>query len=176
MATRLFDKTVDLAQPEARSGPRRFGGEEWIEGTSDDLPLHACASIADRDHHELPGIDISVVPAIGIIKISICGLNGDLAALRHGVTRVDGNVENRALKLVRVGIGGPQAACGYDLDLEVLAERRSQEIRHAGDHLVDVDRFGCKRLLTRKCQEAVRQGGSAVGRRFGRLYKALDAF
>jgi hypothetical protein len=37
-------------------------------------------------------------------------LDGQLAALRHGVSAIDGEIKDRAFKLARIGVGSPQHA------------------------------------------------------------------
>ena len=98
--------------------------------------------------------------------MGVGGLDRELAAVRHGVARVHGQVEDRALQLVRVGVGAPQASGQNRLDRDVLAQRAPEQVRHTGDELVGVDGLGRERLLAR-------EGEKAMGERRRPCYRAL---
>ena len=46
---------------------------------------------------------------VAIVQIGVRGLDRQLAAVRHGVARVDGEIEDRVLELVGIGVDAPQA-------------------------------------------------------------------
>jgi hypothetical protein len=45
---------------------------------------------------------------IGLVEVGVRGLDGELAAVRHGVARVDREVEDGVFELVRVGLDAPE--------------------------------------------------------------------
>ncbi len=137
MSTRLPGKTKGLA--EAKAGPLtdRLGGEERVERLLDDLLRHAAAGIRDRNHHILSGRDV-VFCRVSFVDMSVCCLDRQLAAVRHRVTRIDGEVEHRVFELVRIGLG-PR-----------LTKGRGQDLGHVSNQLVGIDSVRRKRLLSRK--------------------------
>src|SRR5882724_1198590 len=58
----------------------------------------------------------------------------------------------------------------FHLDLDVLAERASQQVPHAGDQAIEVDRLRHQRLLARERQQLANEAGTALCR----LQRALD--
>ena len=53
-------------------------------------------------------------------------------------------------------------------------ERRVQQIRHVGDHLVGIDRLRRQRLLARERKQALREDGGALCRICCRVEKPRD--
>ena len=107
MAAGLADETIHLAQAEARPLPCAFGREEGVEGLRDDVRRHACARIGDRDQHILTSLD-RVLLGVGVIQQGVQGLDGEPASARHGVARVDGEIEDRVLELRWIGFNLPE--------------------------------------------------------------------
>ena len=87
-----------------------------------------------------PGDHPGILRRIVAVEMGVGGLDGELAAVGHGVARVDREVEDRVFELVGIGLDPPQAGGEHGLDLDRLAERAVEQFRHAGDQLVDVDR------------------------------------
>ena len=57
-----------------------------------------------------PGVDFAVERGIGVVEKGIGDFQGQLAAVRHGVARVDGEIEDGVLDLVGIGQRVPQPA------------------------------------------------------------------
>ena len=132
VAARLLDETIDLAQAEAGALAGLFGGEERLEGARGDLLPHADALVGHRDQHVLTWAHLGVVRAIGFVEQDVAGLDGQAAALRHRIARIDGEIENRGFQLHRVGLDRPNAAGADHLELHRLAERRLSGMRKGG--------------------------------------------
>ena len=88
----------------------------------------------------LAGRQIGMHRAIGLVEIAVGGLDGQLAALRHRVARIDGEIDQRVFELVGIGKDVPQPARQHGFDRDRFAEGAPQQIGHAGDQLVGVDR------------------------------------
>ena len=61
-----------------------------------------------------PGLTSRCGRDVGVVELRVAGLDGELAAVRHGVAGVDREVEQRVLKLVGVAQRRPQAAGQHD--------------------------------------------------------------
>ncbi len=54
-----------------------------------------------------PGDDIAELRDVVLVEIRVGGLDGEAAAVGHGVARVDGEVDDGVLELVGVGEDRP---------------------------------------------------------------------
>ena len=114
---------------------------------SSDLPRHADAGVGDADHDILAGRHLGLPGRVALVEMGVGGLDRELAAVRHGVARIDREVEHRDLQLVGIDMHAPQPARQHRLDRDLLAERAPQQVGHAGDQPVDVEDLGIERLL-----------------------------
>jgi hypothetical protein len=64
----------------------------------------------------------------------------------HRVAGVDGEVDDRILKLVRIDVGRPRIRGHVEVHHDPLAERAVEQVRHAADQLGRVDPLGQQRL------------------------------
>ena len=129
--------------------------------------------IADDD--VLPRVQAVVVPAIVVVEIGVAGFDRQLAAVGHGVARVEREIEDAGLELRRVDLDGPQAGAADRLELDGLAERAHQKVGHADDELVGVDRARVERLPAREGEQPLRQLRGALGAGQGVVERALGA-
>jgi hypothetical protein len=93
-----------------------------------------------------------MLAAIGVIEIGIAGFDRHLAAIGHRVARIDRKIQDNAFKFWTVGLDRPHAGAPHNLDRDVLADAPSEEIGHAVQKPVDVDRCWIERLLSRERQ------------------------
>ena len=137
--------------------PDIFGGEEWIEGLGFNLRRHADTGVGDRQHHVLARQHLDLRRGVALIEMHVCGFDSELAALGHGVARVDGEIENCDFQLVRIGVGAPEPACQDRFDGDLFAQCPPQQIGHAGDETTNIQGFRLEWLLARERQQSLRQ-------------------
>ncbi len=164
MTARLLDEAVDLAQPEAGALPWLLGGEERIERLRLHLARHAGAGVAHRYLDIVSDRDIGIVLRVALVDEGAAGLDRQLAlavrdGVAHGILGVDHEVENRCLHLARVDLNLPKSGTVDNFEIDVLANRAPEELRHSADQLIDVDRAGIERLAPCKCKQPLRQRG-----------------
>ena len=162
MAAGLFDEAVDLAQPETGALPRLLGREERVEGLLLHLARHAGAGVAHRDQHILPDGHAGILLRVARVDEGVAGLDRQPARAGHGVLGIDDEIEDRRLHLARVDLDLPESGAVDDFEIDVLAERPPEEIRHAGDQLIDVGQLGIERLAPREGQQPLRQHRRAL--------------
>jgi hypothetical protein len=118
----------------------------------DDFRRHAAAGVRDRQHHVLARRHFRLVQDVVIVQHGVVEFEREPAVALHRVARIDGQVQDHVLELVRVGHGGPQAACHHGLDLHRFAEGAPQQLVHAAQDAADVGRHRLQRMAARKRQ------------------------
>ncbi len=98
-----------------------------------------------------------------------------MAAAGHGIARVEDEVEERGLDLVGIGQGRPQLGGELLADLDMLAHGTMQQVVHADDDLIEVDRLRAQLLAAREGEELLRQLLGAARRQRGRSHQAQQA-
>ena len=74
-----------------------------------------------------PGISSGSGADIFLVDKHIGGFDGELAAVRHRVARVDGQIDERRFEVIGVDLDPPEAGSPDSLDVDRLAERPLQE-------------------------------------------------
>ena len=102
VSARLLDEAVDHAQAEPGALADFLGREERLEHPVDDIGPNSDSGIADRDHHVIPRHNVAVSRGIFLIEGHVLGFQDQLAALGHGIARVDRKIEQRRGELARI--------------------------------------------------------------------------
>ena len=123
---------------------------------------HAGAGVGDREQHVVAGRGIGIARDIVLVERGVARLDQQPAAVRHGVARVDAEIDQRRLELGAVDVDTPQAVGEDGCDLDLLAQRAPQQLAGAGHQLVDVGELRPQRLLAREGQQLARQLGGAL--------------
>src|SRR6266496_6042732 len=89
VAARLLDKAVDHAQPQPGTFAEFLSGEERIEDPVQDLCLDSGSAIGHDDQHVLTGVNVTLLSGIFLVYACVRGLDGEPAATRHRITRVE---------------------------------------------------------------------------------------
>jgi len=76
----------------------------------------------DEDHYVLPGRHEFMTSHVRFVELDIAGLYPQMAALSHGIARVQREVQNHLLDLSRVGLHGSQRRFQYDGNLNIFAD------------------------------------------------------
>ena len=92
------------------------------------------------------------------------GLDGDAAALGHGVPRVEHQVHHHLLDLARVGVDHAEVGREPQVELDVLAQDRRQQRLRVLDHRVDVEHPRLDQLAPREGEQLAREVGGPRGR------------
>jgi len=147
--TRLLDEAIGYGEAEAR--------EEWIERARQHGRGHPYAGVDDGKSHVVTGRHGvgEHVPRrpTRIGRHDVGGLDQQVAAVGHGVARVDDEVEQRALKLVRVAQRRPQALHKPGFNLDRRADGTAEQVFHAADQQVHVGGLGIECLPPREGEQ-----------------------
>ena len=161
VAARLLDEAVHHAQPQAGALADILGGEERLEHFFQNVRRHAAAGVAHRDHHVGARAHLRVRLRIGLVEDDVAGFERELAAVRHRVARIDRKIEQCGGELCRIGDGAPDIVFQHRLDLDLLAERRAQQVRGIARKRIRIDRARLERLAAREGEQLMRQLGAA---------------
>ena len=133
---------------------------------------HSAAGVGDADLDIFAGADVADL--VGGER-DVGGGDAHHALAVHRVARVDREVDDGVLELVRVDVDRPGVGIEVDLDLDALAERAVEQVGHAADQLAAVDPLGEQRLGAGEGQQAPGQGGGA-GRALHRIVEVHQHF
>ena len=131
-------------------------------------PLSVTASIT-----YCPGSTSAWVDAYFSSRWTLAVSSVSLPPLRHGIARVDREVENGELELIGIGKRPPDAAAEHRLDRDLLAQGAPEQVGHAGDQAAKVERLRIERLLTRKGQQPLGQRLGAARAAHGVVGRSL---
>ncbi len=103
--------------------------------------------------------------ACGPGRLDARRLDGDPAALRHGVARVDHQVDDHLLDLSAIHLDPSHVRALIEGELDRFADEPPEHVHHADDDLVEIQDGRGEHLLPAEGQELPRQQGGPLGRR-----------
>ena len=125
--------------------------------------VHARAGVAHREHDPAADGHALFLRLGGVGDVHVLGGDGEHAARRHGVARVDGEVDHDLLDLAGVGVHRAEAIGERGAQLDVLADEAAQHHRQVVHERVQIERARLQDLLAREGQQLRRQRGRAQG-------------
>ena len=162
----LPDEPVDHRKAEASPFSERLSREERIERLRNDVRWHSGPGVGNAQRQILSRREFALARR-SIVEPFVGGLNRQTPPIRHGVARVNAQIEECALELRSVHFGRPQPRRAHDLDGDLRPHCARYQILHACDQAVDVGGPRIERLASREGQQPMRQGGGPM-RRLGR--------
>jgi hypothetical protein len=136
-------------EPEPISLSGLLGGEKGLEQAGTGFGVHAAARVADGELD--PGIAELLLLASwsGCWLIVVPGGERDPAALRHGVARVQNQVQNDLLNLGRIHLHQAEITRQIGNEFDVLADQPGEQITHFRDRIVQGEQARLNRPLLR---------------------------
>ncbi|SIT41218.1 hypothetical protein BN2476_270031 [Paraburkholderia piptadeniae] len=168
----LLDVPVRHAQAKAATFTLPLGREKRIKRLLHHRRRHAGAGVGHGHHHVLAGRHVLQTVCIVIVEHRVGRFERQLAALRHRVPCIDGQVQNDVLQLVRVQHRIPEPTRNDSLDENVLAQCPSQQIIHTSEHVANIDNIRRERLATPERQKMRGKFRSL----FDRLHRLVKPF
>ncbi len=107
-AARLAHEAVQHRQAETRALAYRLGGEEGLEHPLQHVGRHALTLVLDGDPHVVAGAAGARRGSLAPVEDDIGRAHPDQAAAGHGVARVDDQVQQGVLQLMRIAPRLPQ--------------------------------------------------------------------
>jgi hypothetical protein len=158
VATRLLDESIHLTQ--AKPGPlsKLLGGEKWLEGTINHIWSHADPGIRHANNHVLTCGQLRIQLTVVLVYIDVCALKRQLSAIWHSIARIDGEVDQRGLKMICVDLHPPQPGRTNSLNLDFFAQGTLEKFGGAAKKLVDVGGLWIQWLPAGKGKQTACQG------------------
>src|SRR5579872_5967400 len=116
------------------------------------------------EHHVGTRLEVTMLSAdVVAAQGDVGGLDSDLAALRHGVLRIDNEVHDDLFDLTGVGACSSQIGCQLGLQLNSFADERLQGALHIGDNAIHIHDLQFEQLFTTESQQLASQGCRSLG-------------
>ena len=126
--------------------------------------VHARARIGHGEHRVRTRDRAEVCLGEHLVEVHVGRLDGELAAFRHRIARVHGQVHDHLLELVGIRLHAPQIRRQHRHQRDVLADQPAQQLVHLGDDDVEVQHHGLEHLPAAVGQQLARQRGGALRR------------
>jgi len=157
----MIPKTVERTEPGAFSALLRR--EERLEHVPLGRAIHSNPGIAHGEKHVRPRDDLGMLVRIVDIERRIRGRDGELAARRHRIARVDDEVHEHLFDLSGIGAHAPEAGCRQRLELDVLTQNALEHLADAGEYFIEIEDLRRQHLLSAEGEHLAREvrGGQA---------------
>jgi hypothetical protein len=134
--------------------------------------VHTPTRICDGEQNVFTGRHLWGICGIHVVEGRIGDLDGQLPAVRHGVTAVDDQIEDGRLKLRGVDPRIPQIACSNTFDGHGFSYGPTDARQNLVHYVIKIDDSRLQGLATRKGQQLLSQPAAA----FDRDLDHADAF
>src|ERR1700722_7762460 len=104
-----MDEAVNHAQTESGAFPQRFGGKKRFKSALNNFLCHAGPGVGDGYDDVVPGRQLPLLVYLNS-QAQIFRRDGESAAIGHGVTGIDAQIEKSVLELVVVSQDRPSIA------------------------------------------------------------------
>ena len=151
---RLPREPVDLAQSQPRALADLLRREERFERALEHVGPHPDAGVASRDHHVVPRCR-SDRASLSRRDAAIPRRQRETTAVRHRVPRVDREIQDGGLELMRVGLAEPEILARMHVDADTLADRALQQLLERRQQMIDVQHFRVQVLAAREREQLV---------------------
>ena len=172
MPAALLCEAIDHGKSETRPLSDRLRGEERIDRFGNHFRRHPDSPIRDADDDIFARLNLGMERGGRFVDFGIRRFDRQPTAVRHGIPRIDGEVQQGALELVGIGEGRPEAAGEHRAQLHLLAQAAVEQIFHARNQAIDVVGPGVKRLAASEGAARL-AGGHASDRPSARTLSGL---
>ncbi len=155
-AAALLDDSQNRGQPQAGSFAGLFRREERLEDVGLHFRVHADAGVAHGHRHVAARRKV-MLGRISLREGHVGRFNGQRAAVRHGVSGVQGKVHDRAADFAGVGPHLPEGGRAIDGHLDPLAHQTAQHPVEVRNDDIQVENLGLQHLPPAEGQQLLRE-------------------
>ncbi len=160
VAARLLHEAKHHAKPEPGAFAWLLGGEERFEDLAYHVGRDAGSGIAYFDHGILARVQLGMHGDIISIEGSIGGRDHQPPPFGHRIAGIGRQIDEARLELGRIDHHRPDIRGKIERDVDVFAQRSSQQADNSSDEIVDIDGLGLERLATCEGKQPARQIGA----------------
>jgi hypothetical protein len=84
---------------------------------------------------------------LGLNVTNICSSDGQPSAARHCISSIYREIDDDLLELALINLGGAKIAPVHDLELDILADQPTQQVREVNENIGYVENARLQRLL-----------------------------
>ena len=163
-ALMLFDDAVNGGESQTGALAKFLRGKERLEEAAQGHIVHAQSAVGDGERDESSGPSLGRVALdVGRLNLRDAGGDHDLPAARHGVARVDCEVENDLLDHSAIRGDGREIRAILVIVADVVAECARQQAAQAGDDFVKVEDARRHHAAAAEGQQLARELPGAFG-------------
>jgi len=146
VASGLPHDSVHGGQAQARAPVDILGREERVERAIDDRGVHAATRVTDREEHVRPRAGLGMAGRILFGQKHVPRLYGQGAAVRHGVPRVDHEVQDHLFNLAGIHADRIELRWPDHVEESVLAEKTAQHLLHVRHGVIQIEHLRLRDL------------------------------
>ena len=159
----LLDDAIDCRQSQSGAFAGCLGGEKRLEHVGLCVGIHSMAGIADGEHRVLAGGHAEPLPG-GFVDVHVRRLDGQNSTARHGVTGVDGEVDQHLLQLSAIRFDFPEIIGQSQGNLDIFAHQPAEHFGGAADYIIKFEYGSLPHRLPAEGQQTIGElGGAASG-------------
>ena len=118
-------EAVDHAEAETRTFANPFGRIEWVEGALGGFGCHAGSVVTNGYANIIADRDlIRMTIRETLVESYILALNGQPAAVRHGVAPVKRQIHDGIFEFALIDLNGPQVGRRLQINFYCFAQQR----------------------------------------------------
>ena len=156
MPVTLADDAIDGGESQAGPFADLLGGEKRLKNAGARGFVHSAAGVLDRQERIIHGARLKIDATRIHIQQGIAGSDGQLPPLRHGVARIDGQVQEHLLDLAGIGLHQPKIGGQIGDKIDVFADKASEHLLEVGDEIIEVEDLRSQQLFAAEGQELAR--------------------
>ena len=134
----MLDYAVSCGQPEAGAFALFFSREERLKNMGLQLGVHPTTCIRYLQHGIGTRNYVGMAKHRGSIQFPVSGFDGQLAAIGHGVPRVDHQIENHLFDLAAVSFHRTIVGRKHELHLDIFTHQPTEHFLDILDDCIQV--------------------------------------
>ncbi len=160
----LFDDAIDGGQTEAGALADFFGGEKRLKDARYVFLRNAATGVRFAHANKTSNPRLRMTLDMGLINLRDSDTYAELAAARHGIASVHGEVQQNLFHHAGIGLDRGRRRGVIQLQRHVFTQKPPEHFRHVADDLVQIQSFGLDELAPAEGQQLAGEAGRPLGR------------
>ena len=138
----VVDNGQSCGQTQSRAFAGFLGREKRVEHSVPNFPGNSRSVVRHGDDHIRSGPGFRVLAGKGFIHHQVFDLNGQFAAIGHGIARVEAEIQQPLLELRRTAGDGPEVHRTTELEFHGFGEGFLYDLFDFVDDMLGIDEDG----------------------------------